>query len=72
MKNLLKDKEAYGKMEKLDVINAIRDQINELRSVSLRPSTSRDNFEKASWPYLQAYEMGIQKVLNQLEDYINI
>lgn len=72
MKNLLKDKEAYGKMEKLDVINAIRCQIDELRSVSLRSSTSRDNFEKASWPYLQAYEMGIQKVLNQLEDYINI
>lgn len=72
MKNLLKDKEAYGKMDKQDVLNTIRDQINELRGISIRSSTDRDNFDLASWPYLQAYEMGIQKTLKQLEDFINI
>ena len=59
-------------MDKQDVLDVVRDQINELRGISLRSATDRENFEMASWPYLQAYEMGIQKVLKQLEEFIKI
>jgi hypothetical protein len=72
LKNLLKDKETYGTMEKHDVLNHIKEQIAELKGVSTRSSLDRENFKLASWPYLQAYEVGFLKALTQLEEIITI
>lgn len=72
MKNLIKDKDSYALLDKKDVLNHIKDQIQELRGISTRSSQDRENFKSTSWPYLQAYEMGFMKALNQLEEIITI
>ncbi len=72
MKNILKDKGIYPNLSKQEVIEFIKAQIKELKGVSERCSFNKDNFDKASWPYLQAYELGYQKALNQLDEFINI
>ena len=50
----------------------IRAYLIELEDISKRSQLDRDNFDKASWPYLQAYENGVQKTLIKLQDFINI
>jgi len=72
MKNILKDPQEFKKLSTVEVIDVIKAQIQELKGVSERNAFNKDNFEKASWPYLQAYELGFQKALNQLEEFINI
>ena len=72
MKNILKDPQEYPKLSKSEVLSFIQLQISELKGVSERSAFNKDNFEKASWPYLQAYELGYQKALNQLNDFISI
>lgn len=72
MKNILKDPQEYPKLSKSEVLSFIQSQISELKGVSERSAFNKDNFEKASWPYLQAYELGYQKALNQLNDFISI
>lgn len=72
MKNILKDKEIYGTLDKHEVLKHIKEQIAELRGVSTRSTLDRENFKLASWPYLQAYEVGFLKALNQLEEIITI
>jgi len=72
MKNLLKDSKEFPKLSKIEVIDFIKSYIIELKGVSERSAFNKDNFEKASWPYLQAYELGYQKALNQLHESINI
>ena len=72
MKNILKDPKEFQKLSKIEVIDFIKSYILELKGVSERSAFNKDNFEKASWPYLQAYELGYQKALNQLDESINI
>jgi len=72
MKNNLKDPLIYPTLSKVEILDLIKAQIKELKGVSERSVFNKDNFEKASWPYLQAYELGFQKALNQLEEFINI
>ena len=72
MKNNLKDPLIYPTLSKVEILALIKAQIKELKGVSERNAFNKDNFEKASWPYLQAYELGFQKALNQLEEFINI
>lgn len=72
MKNILKDPLIYPTLSKVEILDLIKAQIKELKGVSERSVFNKDNFEKASWPYLQAYELGFQKALNQLEEFINI
>ncbi len=72
MKNNLKDPLIYPTLSKVEILDLIKAQIKELKGVSERNAFNKDNFEKASWPYLQAYELGFQKALNQLEEFINI
>ena len=72
MKNNLKDPLIYPTLSKVEILDLIKAQIKELKGVSERNAFNKDNFEKASWPYLQAYELGFQKDLNQLEEFINI
>ncbi len=72
MKNNLKDPLIYPTLSKVEILDLIKAQIKELKGVSERTAFNKDNFEKASWPYLQAYELGFQKALNQLEEFINI
>jgi hypothetical protein len=72
MKNLLKDKEEYEKLTKTEVIAHIRAYLIELADVSERSRLDKENFEKASWPYLQAYECGVQKTIHKLQEFINI
>lgn len=72
MKNILKDPKEYSKLSKSEVLDVVKSQILELQGVSERNAFNKDNFEKASWPYLQAYELGYQKALNQLNEFINI
>lgn len=59
-------------MDKHDVLNHIKAQIEELRGVSTRSTLDRENFKLASWPYMQAYEVGFLKALSQLEEIITI
>lgn len=72
MKNILKDPKEFQKLSKTEVIDFIKSYILELKGVSERNALNKDNFEKASWPYLQAYELGYQKALNQLDESLNI
>lgn len=72
MKNILKDPQEFKKLSTVEVIDVIKAQIQELKGVSERSVFNKDNFEKASWPYLQAYEIGFQKALNQLDEFTNI
>ena len=72
MKNTLKDPQEFSKLSKIDVLDLLQAQILELQGVSERNAFNKDNFEKASWPYLQAYELGYQKALHQLNEFINI
>lgn len=72
MKNLLKETVEYEKLTKQEVLAHIRAYLIELEDISKRSQLDRDNFDKASWPYLQAYENGVQKTLIKLQDFINI
>jgi len=71
MKNLIKDEKEFEKLTKRDLLYHIEDQINELKNISIRNTLSRTNFELASWAYQQAYEVGYQKALRQLEEFIH-
>ncbi len=72
MKNILKEPKEFQKLSKVEVIDFIKSYILELKGVSERSAFNKDNFEKASWPYLQAYELGYQKALHQLDESLNI
>jgi len=72
LKNILKDPEEFKKLTKHKLLEVIKLQINELKSLSVRTQQKRENFDSPSWAYLQAYEMGVQKTLNQLEEFITI
>lgn len=72
MKNILKDPQEFKKLSTVEVIDVIKAQIQELKGVSERSVFNKDNFEKASWSHLQAYEIGFQKALNQLDEFTNI
>lgn len=67
--NKLKSPE-YKNLTKQGVINEITSYINEQLELSRRKCLSDESFSKASWPYIQAQEMGIQKALLKMLNYL--
>ena len=70
MKNLIKEKESFEKLDKYTLLDHIREQIKELECSSIKITRDRSNFEHAAWAYEQAYEIGFQAALHKLENII--
>lgn len=68
------DNREYSELSKEGALNAIKDFLLEQMALSIRESRKKEAFGKAAWPYYQAMEIGqqraIQKILNYLPESV--
>lgn len=68
--NKLKVKEEYDKLTKRGLIDEIKKYINDQLELSRRNCLNDEAYSKAAWPYYQAKELGQQRALTKLLDYL--
>jgi hypothetical protein len=69
MLNILKKKEK-NEISKEEVIQFFLKYVTEELEVSRRKSSSEDSFNKPSWSEFQAYQLGIQKMCQNIINLI--
>lgn len=68
--NKLKNLEEYKKLTKRGVIDEIKKYIEEQIELSRRNTLSDEAYSKAAWPYYQAANLGQQKALLKILNYL--
>lgn len=69
MSNILKIEE-FKKYSKEELLLIIHEYILELNELSRRKTLDEESFEKPSWSEYQAFQLGYQKALSKLENFI--
>jgi hypothetical protein len=55
---------------KEEIILILKQYIIEQKELAQRKMVDEDSFNKPSWPEYQAFQLGIVKALNKLDDFI--
>lgn len=69
MSNILKIEE-FKKYTKDELLLIIHEYLLELSELSRRKTLDEDSFEKPAWSEYQAYQLGYQKALSKIENFI--
>lgn len=68
--NKLKDEEEYKNLSKAQVIDEIKNYLNEQIDLATRQCLDDEAFDASSWPYYQARQMGMIKAFKKVYNYL--